>query len=596
MKLLKHISAWLWVLPILLGLSACSEEEASYSAAPQAAGTQVYFPESLPSVFDLSKDGGTFEIQIYRGNTEGDVDIPLTINSTNELFTIENNAHFKDGESIATITIRYDGSKLEYDDYSEFTISVGEGLKTPYGTSSYSFSAGVPAPWVSMKLSDGTRGFYREDNVSSLFSLEIVTYPVEVEENALLPGKYRIVNPYGSAFPHNVPGDWDNSKDYYLEIDATDPEFVHFSLQDMGVNWGYGSIGLVSYVDYLMMRGQTLDEVKAANPDLFGKLKDGIITFPAQSILISMGGSVYYGNPNGMTALALPGYQLKDYTSSVAYAGKYIDKDENTFIHAAVELGKDVENAKVYLIPGELTQDIYNTILEDKDIEGVNVAETSTSGEVRLPLPEGTPSGKCTLVIVSYAEESIQGVDWIEFMYQDGSAAKETWTDLYVGNYTYTLAFADYDEEGNMTPYVDEGLVLSQSNDDPTRFKISNWGNKVDFIFIFKDGGVYVLPDQETGATTSTGMIRVCDLSDYEMGSSSFDPSTNTFTFAVYYYDDKDGYGYGEETFTITGEAGGDGVKSRHAKGLPNRPFKPQVKNIGRNTKKLNWYLTDFTL
>ena len=544
MKLLKHISAWLWVLPILLGLSACSEEEASYSAAPQAAGTQVYFPESLPSVFDLSKDGGTFEIQIYRGNTEGDVDIPLTINSTNELFTIENNAHFKDGESIATITIRYDGSKLEYDDYSEFTISVGEGLKTPYGTSSYSFSAGVPAPWVS------------------------------------IPGKYRIVNPYGSAFPHNVPGDWDNSKDYYLEIDATDPEFVHFSLQDMGVNWGYGSIGLVSYVDYLMMRGQTLDEVKAANPDLFGKLKDGIITFPAQSILISMGGSVYYGNPNGMTALALPGYQLKDYTSSVAYAGKYIDKDENTFIHAAVELGKDVENAKVYLIPGELTQEIYNTILEDKDIEGVNVAETSTSGEVRLPLPE----------------ESIQGVDWTEFMYQDGSAAKETWTDLYVGNYTYTLAFADYDEEGNMTPYVDEGLVLSQSNDDPTRFKISNWGNKVDFIFIFKDGGVYVLPDQETGATTSTGMIRVCDLSDYEMGSSSFDPSTNTFTFAVYYYDDKDGYGYGEETFTITGEAGGDGVKSRHAKGLPNRPFKPQVKNIGRNTKKLNWYLTDFTL
>ena len=416
MKLLKHISAWLWVLPILLGLSACSEEEASYSAAPQAAGTQVYFPESLPSVFDLSKDGGTFEIQIYRGNTEGDVDIPLTINSTNELFTIENNAHFKDGESIATITIRYDGSKLEYDDYSEFTISVGEGLKTPYGTSSYSFSAGVPAPWVSMTLSDGTRGFYREDNVSSLFSLEIVTYPVEVEENALLPGKYRIVNPYGSVFPHNVPGDWDNSKDYYLEIDATDPEFVHFSLQDMGVNWGYGSIGLVSYVDYLMMRGQTLDEVKAANPDLFGKLKDGIITFPAQSILISMGGSVYYGNPNGMTALALPGYQLKDYTSSVAYAGKYIDKDENTFIHAAVELGKDVENAKVYLIPGELTQEIYNTILEDKDIEGVNVAETSTSGEVRLPLPEGTPSGKCTLVIVSYAEESIQGVDWTEFM------------------------------------------------------------------------------------------------------------------------------------------------------------------------------------
>ena len=144
---------------------------------------------------------------------------------------------------------------------------------------------------------------YTEDCVTTYFNVENVSYQVEVREKTDQPGLYRIINPYGAAYPYNEEGDYDTSKEYFIEIDATDPEGVYMpGIYGTGMNWGYGEFSISSLAYYYMAtNGATFEEVKDAG--YCGVLADGVITFPAKSLLISLaeynGGNFYYANNNG---------------------------------------------------------------------------------------------------------------------------------------------------------------------------------------------------------------------------------------------------------------------------------------------------------
>ena len=144
---------------------------------------------------------------------------------------------------------------------------------------------------------------YTEDCVTTFFNVENVSYQVEVRENTNQPGLYRIINPYGAAYPYNAEGDYDTSKEYFIEIDATDHEGVYIpGIYGTGMNWGYGEFSITSMAYYYMVsNGATFEEVKDAG--YCGVLADGVITFPAQSLLISLseynGGNFYTSNNNG---------------------------------------------------------------------------------------------------------------------------------------------------------------------------------------------------------------------------------------------------------------------------------------------------------
>ena len=150
---------------------------------------------------------------------------------------------------------------------------------------------------------------YTEDYLAGLFTgMECLTYEVEIEESLDNPGKYRLVNPYGAAFPYNEPGDYDDSQDYYLVINAQDPNGVFIPEQSVGCDWGYGEWVLYSYAAYYMDNmGATLTDVKAAG--MCGTLVDGVITFPESALLITasgLGGQYYNGNSNGAFKVVLP--------------------------------------------------------------------------------------------------------------------------------------------------------------------------------------------------------------------------------------------------------------------------------------------------
>lgn len=176
------------------------------------------------------------------------------------------------------------------------------------------------AEWYSLGM-----GTYREDLVSTFFGVQNLTYEVEIETLNGKPGMYRLVNPYGAAYAYNAVGEYDSSKNYYMYIDATDPDAVVLEKFDSGMDWGYGNFIFWSYAGYYLDKGYSIEEI--ANLGFFGKLENGIITFPTNRLLTSLAnylsGNFYAANKNGMFAVALPGYSLPDATSTAATSALY---------------------------------------------------------------------------------------------------------------------------------------------------------------------------------------------------------------------------------------------------------------------------------
>ena len=136
------------------------------------------------------------------------------------------------------------------------------------------------------------------------FGADPVSYEVELQESEDTPGRFRLVNVYGEAFPYNEPGDWDDSKDYYLVINADDPDMVWTETFDTVCNWGYGDFLLGSDAGLYVSNGYSIEEIKeaykAGEDILFGKLENNVITFPVDAMLKAMAnynnGAWYYGN------------------------------------------------------------------------------------------------------------------------------------------------------------------------------------------------------------------------------------------------------------------------------------------------------------
>lgn len=184
----------------------------------------------------------------------------------------------------------------------------GEAMSVNYLTFEFA-PAGQPSPWESMGMAT-----YREDLMTTIANVENLVYEVEIQVNTETPGLYRLVNPYGAAYPYNEEGDYDASKNYYMEIDASNPEQVTVGLSYTGLDWGKGELAIWSLAGYYMANGKTAEEVAAAG--YFGKLENGVITFPVKSLLISMpdiqDGALMYANTNGKFAVALPGYEIPE--------------------------------------------------------------------------------------------------------------------------------------------------------------------------------------------------------------------------------------------------------------------------------------------
>lgn len=411
MRKIKNILGVILVLVGMTAMFSCQDDAPDYIAAEKIDSEQVYFPSTISSNVALSSLENSFDIIIARVKTDNAITVPLTITGNDGLYNIPSSVTFAQGESKATLKITYDAAEIGFDNFSDLSIKIGDEYTSVYGKSEYLFKIGVPSPWES--LGEAT---YADDYVSTWFGVGNDEYKVEIQENLLQPGLFRLVNPYGAAYPYNEPGDWDDSQDWYFEINAVDPTAVFINLQEVGMDWGYGMFSFGSIAALRMSQGKTLEEVK--EDGLTGTFENGVITFPAGQLLAKMAdyndGGMYPANGNGAFVVVMPGVVRADYSIEVNYIGRFINLEDSSYVVAEVELGEDVANAKVALLADD-SEISLDDIVEGIDNGSIEAMDVSASGNYNISCDE---DGDYILVAVSYNEDGeLQEVDTDSFEY-----------------------------------------------------------------------------------------------------------------------------------------------------------------------------------
>lgn len=561
---------------LTVAFTACDSEDETYEWA-SVSGSQVYFNSSLAKEYVLSMNESSFNIPVSRVSDADAINVPLNVTlEDGSLFTIPQSVSFAAGQKEASIQVSYDPANIVFDKFETVKISLADaGLTTEWGISEYVFTAGVPAPWVSLG-----KATVVDDYITGIFGVENVAWQVELQENQLYPGYYRLVNPYGAGYPYNEPGDYDASQDYYLEIHAEDPSKVWIPITTYGMDWGYGNFIFGSMAGLRIAQGKP-----DAAEGYYGQLEDGIITFPAGALLIGMSdyndGGLYACNESGAFKVVFPGVVLADYSAEVAYAGKLYDADDNLYIVAEVNaLGADVEEVRLAVCAADQTADVVAAIAADETEDYVSLSGT---GSASLPFDANAASGKYSIVAVTFAGGEAQEATSTNFKYTAlGGEPEESWSAYYVGNYTYYQCFED----------TDENVVMYGSDDDPLRCKLAPWGNGTDLVFIWDDDDNIILAaDQDMEFSESSyGDFFVSDLSSdcalapgndwatiiaanfaEDMTGTEFDPGYVDYDnlqigFNTVYYTSK-GYviGWGYETYDILAQAGARGAKMAKA-------------------------------
>lgn len=290
-------------LPIMAMLFAgaaftsCGDDD-DYSEGPKSDG--AYFATSTVTNYtNLFRDASVIEIPILRNGDGEAATFGLKLTDPSGMFSVPASVTFNAGQKKTIVPITFDGQALGLSDY-KVTLSVADNA-FPYAIDDLELTIGLDGSlrWERM----GT-GKYVDGFLTSLFGLEPVEQEVEIDRNMGTDGLYRIVNPYGDGTPYVEEGEVDPNDIRYMEIDATNPQNVVIEPFNTGLDWGYGTIVLMS-ASYYYMSGGYSPEVIIAN-DLNGTLVDNVITFKTGALIVQMGSDLYKGNNNDAFRLELP--------------------------------------------------------------------------------------------------------------------------------------------------------------------------------------------------------------------------------------------------------------------------------------------------
>lgn len=187
-------------------------------------------------------------------------------------------------------------------------------------------------PWKSIG-----QGYFVDDFVLPLFGNDPLTCPVEIQENSNEPGLYRMVKAY--SYIGTATGKGGGNAD--IEVNATNSNAVYILTQSTGLDLGYGVMSIATVggdnIEYFAEKGYAAADVIAAYPDEFGKVADGVISFPVLEREASDGSTMqymgyvydddggYYAGKNGAFQIVLPSAaaSVKAKAKSMARASEF---------------------------------------------------------------------------------------------------------------------------------------------------------------------------------------------------------------------------------------------------------------------------------
>ena len=452
------------------GLVSCSDSF-DYTPAQAPTNAQVYFPTSNQSSYslDMADAVQTFNVPIQRANAGQAITVNLisSVAQHASVFTIPSSVSFADGQTETTIPVSYNPAALGYDTPDTLNIKIGDADLTPYGNSDYKFVVVIPSPWRSLG-----KAIVRDDLIASMFSVDNLMWEVEMQENELEPGFYRLVNPYNTLdYLYNEEGDFDPSPHYFY-IHAEDPDAVYFERTYLGVDWGYGDFNVWSIADYFVQGGNDPADVKAAG--YYGTLKEGVITFPTQGILINLPDynptGFYYANAHGLFAIVLPGYSMKDFSSALEFSGIFTNIADEVFAVGNLTLGEDVEVAKAVVVEADADPEAVADAIAAGDLESVDVA----AGQIYVPVSEDM-RGKLQIVVAVLDGSDVKSVASANFEYYGGGG--NPWQSLGQGylldNFIITMYLADAATETPWEPQMYE-VEIQESTETPGLYRVVN--------------------------------------------------------------------------------------------------------------------------
>lgn len=326
-------------------LSACTSSD-DYEPGPKDSGAQVYFPNTIPSEFNVGDDESSVTIPVRRVVTDAamTVNILASIEQGQEgILNIPSSVSFEAGSDLANLVITFDRSTLvDGTEYKASLLLNDEQNLTQYGNYMIDITI-IPWPWEEL----GT-GKYRDGWLCGLFEGNLVELDVTIHKHKSQEGVYMVEEMFGWTFMTEFFGatqsELSGQFSYTptnITIDCSDPANVKIAKQYTGI-----TEGVHNYGDFL---------IESAAP---GTFVNGVITFPEDGINAYMTGyssNPLPTNPDGTFRIMLPGAEDVDYSLTAEYGGMKVASD-NTTANAVIDFtyGADVTGINYVIAEGDV--------------------------------------------------------------------------------------------------------------------------------------------------------------------------------------------------------------------------------------------------
>lgn len=388
-----------------VALSSCTDDVTYTPGAEEDPDNYgVYFPtQTSPTTVEIDPaDDPKVTYKVRRTKTLDAITVPVVVTPSEEgIFDIQPIV-FGPGEAETEFTVSFPKAV----EGTTYTCDIR--IEDPHYISVYgpkdtglSFSV-IRAGWEAVTSADGsaTKGKWRDALLSDLYSINSGSfnpYPeieIEMFQRTDMPGYYRM-KVYGATLVNALAGTSVafEGRDVYTIVDARNPDKVYIPYQSTGItlNSSDGEIRIGSNV----AENFSMDE----STGQYGTLVDGVITFPAQSIMLEFSGSAgsfYYGNRSGMLRILLPGIVVPDYTVTLS---KSEPKDGVVAINAT--LAEDVKALKYAVYEGVLDDGQVSLTAQELDQSKKFDGEITKTGTISI---SGKKTGKYTLIGCVYDE------------------------------------------------------------------------------------------------------------------------------------------------------------------------------------------------
>lgn len=326
-------------------LSACTSSD-DFEPGPKDSGAQVYFPNTIPSEFNVGDDESSVTIPVRRVVTDAamTVNILASIEQGQEgILNIPSSVSFEAGSDLANLVITFDRSALvDGTEYKASLLLNDEQNLTQYGNYMIDITI-IPWPWEEL----GT-GKYRDGWLCGLFKGNLVELDVTIHKHKSQEGVYMVEEMFGWTFMTEFFGDTQSQLSGQfsytptnITIDCSDPANVKIAKQYTGI-----TEGVYNYGDFL---------IESAAP---GTFVNGVITFPEDGINAYMTGyssDPLPTNPDGTFRIMLPDAEITDYVLTATYGGMLVNSD-NTSASAVIDFtyGADVTGIHYVIAEGDV--------------------------------------------------------------------------------------------------------------------------------------------------------------------------------------------------------------------------------------------------